>query len=143
MMNKFILIILSFVAISCADNAIEKPEKLIDQETMEKIIYDLSMIQAIKGHDASLLPKNSINPKTYIYQKYKIDSLQFAQSNTYYSSDITLYKEMFDNVILKMTLDKKVIDAKVKKEAKAKQKRIRDSIQKSGKIENSSIIAKG
>lgn len=138
---KLIIITLSFVLFSCGNKELEKPEKLIDQETMEKIIYDLAMLQAIKGHDATLLPKNSINPKTYIYQKYKVDSTQFAQSNAYYSSDITLYKTMFDNVIEKMSLDKKVIDAKAKKEFEAKQKRKLDSIKKVNKKSN--IIATG
>lgn len=140
MIPKFIFIALAFVAISCADNAVEKPEKLIDQQTMEKIIYDLSMLQAIKGHNASLLPKNSINPKTYIYQKYKVDSTQFAESNTYYSSDITLYKKMFDNVIAKMTLDKKVVDKKV---ANADRKKLNDSLKKATKNNKTTILAKG
>ena len=138
---NFIIIALSFVLFSCGNKELEKPEKLIDQETMEKIIYDLAMLQAIKGHDATLLPKNSINPKTYIYQKYKVDSTQFAESNAYYSSDITLYKTMFDNVIEKMSLDKKVIDAKVRKEFETKQKRKLDSIKKLNKKSN--VIATG
>jgi len=138
---NFIIIALSFVLFSCGNKELEKPEKLIDQETMEKIIYDLAMLQAIKGHDATLLPKNNINPKTYIYQKHKVDSTQFAQSNAYYSSNITLYKTMFDNVIEKMSLDKKVIDAKVRKEFETKQKRKLDSIKKLNKKSN--IIATG
>jgi hypothetical protein len=140
---NFIIIALSFVLFSCGNKELEKPEKLIDQETMEKIIYDLAMLQAIKGHDATLLPKNSINPKTYIYQKYKVDSTQFAESNAYYSSDITLYKTMFDNVIEKMSIDKKVIDAKVRKDFEAKQKRKRDSIKKINKSKKSNVIATG
>ncbi|RXR20771.1 DUF4296 domain-containing protein [Flavobacterium amnicola] len=140
---NLIIIALSFVLFSCGNKELEKPEKLIAQETMEKIIYDLAMLQAIKGHDATLLPKNSINPKTYIYQKYKVDSTQFAESNAYYSSDITLYKTMFDNVIEKMSIDKKVIDAKVRKDFEAKQKRKRDSIKKINKSKKSNVIATG
>lgn len=138
-----LLIATSFVIVSCTNNSTEKPEKLIDQVTMEKIIYDLSMLQAIKGHDATLLPKNSINPKTYIYQKYKVDSTQFAQSNTYYSSDITLYKKIFDNVIKKISLDKKAVEAKVKKEVDAKYKREKDSTEKANTTKKTKVIAKG
>ncbi len=143
MRPKIILIAVSFAVVSCTNNTAEKPEKLIDQETMEKIIYDISMIQAIKGHDASLLPKNSINPKTYIYQKYQIDSTQFAQSNNYYSSNITLYKKMFDNVIAKIALEKKEVDKKVKKEIDAQYKRQLDSTEKANKTQKTNIIAKG
>lgn len=140
---KVILIAVSLVVFSCGNNDTEKPEKLIDQDTMEKIIYDLSMLQAIKGHDATLLPKNSINPKTYIYQKYKVDSSQFALSNNYYASDITLYKKMFDNVIEKISLDKKAVEAKIRKEFLATQKRLKDSIKKANKNKKTNIIATG
>jgi len=141
MTNKIIITVLSFLVLSCSNNTVEKPEKLIDQETMEKILYDLAMLQAIKGHDYKLLPKNSVNPKTYIYQKYKIDSAQFAQSNKFYSSNIVGYKKMYENVIAKIAKEKKEIDAKLKKEIEAKQKKIKDSIANSSK-KNTPIIPK-
>lgn len=143
MAPKIILFILSFAVLSCSDKTVEKPENLIEKETMEKILYDLALLQAVKGHDASLLQKNSINPKTYIYQKYKIDSTQFVKSNIYYSSDITEYKKMYDNVIAKIAEEKKIIDAKFKKELQAEQKKIRDSIIKSSKNKKTAVNTKG
>ncbi|MES2812886.1 MAG: DUF4296 domain-containing protein [Bacteroidota bacterium] len=142
-MNKIIIIFLGFLVLSCSDNTVEKPEKLIDATTMENILYDLAMLQAIKGHSPKKLPENSINPKTYIFQKYKIDSAQFSQSNRYYSSDVVGYRKMYENVIAKITQEKKLADIKVKKELKAKQKKIKDSIVKSSKNKKTAVIAKG
>jgi Domain of unknown function (DUF4296) len=142
-MKKIVVFLFFYTLLSCSDKAIEKPKNLIDETTMENILYDLSLIQAIKGHDYKLLPKKSIDPQKYIYQKYKIDSSQFAQSNKYYSSDIDGYKKMYDRVIEKIKAEKKVLDAKVSKEFKEKQKKTKDSISKIKKLKRPKIIAKG
>ena len=66
-------------------NEIKKPEKLIEKDVMENILYDLALLQALKGYSPQELQKNHVNPKSYIYQKYKIDSIQFVENNKYYS----------------------------------------------------------
>lgn len=143
-MKKIVtLLAFSIVVASCNKQPIEKPNNLIDRDTMEKILYDIALLQAVKGHDAKLLPKNQIDPKTYIYQKYKVDSAQFANSNKFYASDITVYKAMYDKVIEKINFDKKIVDAQIRKKFEAKQKRYRDSIAKSSKNKKSGVIAKG
>lgn len=143
-MRKIIaLLTFSIVIASCNKQPIDKPDNLIDRDTMEKILYDIALLQAVKGHDAKLLPKNQIDPKTYIYQKYKVDSAQFANSNKFYASDITVYKAMYDKVIEKINFDKKIVDAQIRKKFEAKQKRYRDSIAKSSKNKKSGVIAKG
>jgi protein-disulfide isomerase len=142
-MTKFISILLIITLVSCSEKAIEKPKNLIEKATMENILYDLALLQAIKRHDYKILPNNSVDPKKYIFQKYKIDSAQFAQSNKYYSSEIDEYKKMYDRIIEKAEAEKKAIDLKAKKEDKANQKKIRDSISKYSKKEKKRIIAKG
>ena len=107
-----------FLTFSCTQKEIEKPENLIDQATMEQILYDLAMLQAIKGHDAKLLPKNQIDPRKYIFQKYKIDSLQLVKSNRYYAADLENYKLMYNNVIEKVKAEKKKVATQIIKEAK-------------------------
>ncbi|MFK6999345.1 DUF4296 domain-containing protein [Flavobacterium oreochromis] len=119
-MNKIACFFLIIFFISCQNSTIKKPDNLIDEATMEKIIYDLALIQAIKGHDAKLLPKNQIDPLKYVYKKYRIDSLQLVNSNKYYSSDIPTYKKMYDNAIGKIKTERlkieKLYQAKLKKE---------------------------
>jgi hypothetical protein len=84
--------------VSCQNNPIEKPDNLIDQDKMVDIIFDINVLEAMKSQTTLVLEANKINPNTYIYKKYNIDSLQFAKSDKYYASDVKKYKEIFDAV---------------------------------------------
>ena len=86
------------ILISCQKPAIPKPANLIDENEMVDIMYDISILEAMKSQKAVVLEVNAINPNTYIFKKYKIDSLQFANSDKFYASDIKKYKEIFDKV---------------------------------------------
>lgn len=132
---------LIFTLFSCSDKTIEKPDNLIDEAKMENILYDLALLQAIKGNDPKLLPKNSIDPKKYVFQKYKIDSLQFVNSNKYYSADIENYKSIYERVLERIKNNKVKAEKALKKETKAKQKKAKDSISKSDK--KNKILATG
>lgn len=98
-MKKLLTLFLLFaILISCQKPAVSKPDNLIDEEVMVDIMYDISVLEAIKSQRAVVLESNKINPNTYIYKKYKIDSLQFANSDKFYASDIKKYKEIFEKV---------------------------------------------
>jgi len=84
--------------VSCQNNPIEKPDNLIDEDTMVDIMFDITVLEAMKSQTTVVLETNKINPNTYIYKKYNIDSLQFANSDKYYASDVKKYKEIFDAV---------------------------------------------
>ncbi len=133
-MKKILFLLLSVSFLSCnSTQSVEKPEKLIEEETMEAILYDLALLQALKGYNPQKLAENSINPKTYIYQKYKIDSLQLVENNRYYSADVENYKKMFDRVIARLDAEKKAADKIVQKETKTELKKRKDSIAKARK----------
>ncbi|WP_136667357.1 DUF4296 domain-containing protein [Flavobacterium sp. H122] len=140
-MKKIIGFFLIFTLFSCSDKAIEKPDNLIDEAKMENILYDLALLQAIKGNDAKLLPKNNIDPKKYIYQKYKIDSLQFVNSNKYYSADIENYKSLYERVLERVKNNRLKAEKILKKESDAKLKKIKDSVSKARK--NSKTLTTG
>jgi vancomycin resistance protein YoaR len=97
---KKVLVILSFlfVLVSCNKAEVPKPKKLIDEEVLENIIYDLTLLEAVKTQVA--IDKLNFSGKTndYIYKKYKVDSLQFVKSNQYYATDIDNYKKIFERV---------------------------------------------
>jgi len=119
--------IISFLAIvilflSCKEEAVEKPERLIKKEKMVDIMYDLAILEGIKYQNPTSLVTNDINPSQYIYKKYKIDSLQFAQSNVYYASNYEEYKDVFDEIIKRINDQKTVVDSIVKIENKKKAK---------------------
>jgi 6-pyruvoyl-tetrahydropterin synthase len=102
-MKKLVILFLTFsVFVSCQKNVVEKPDDLIEEDVMVDIIYDLSLLEAIKSQNPASLEVNNINPNDYIYKKYKIDSLLFAQSNQYYATDIKNYKNIYDKVTKKL-----------------------------------------
>jgi hypothetical protein len=103
-MKKILLLLPFYSVISCKDDAVDKPSKLIAEDKMIDVMYDLSILDAIKYQNPASLETYKINPSQYIYKKYKIDSAQFAQ-NILYASNYKDYKEMYDEVI-------KRIDAK-------------------------------
>jgi hypothetical protein len=98
----FILFIISFVILSCKNEIVEKPKNLIDKDKMKEIIYDLAILEAAinQGSATQKYPKASV----FLKEKYKVDSLTFAQNTQYYASDIKEYKKMYEEV--KERLDK-------------------------------------
>ena len=97
MKKSFVLAVLMFT-LACGKSAVEKPEDLIEKDRMTDIIYDLAILEAMRSQKPLILEQNGINPNTYVYKKYGIDSVQFANSNRYYASDIDQYKAMYDEV---------------------------------------------
>jgi hypothetical protein len=98
----FILFIISFVILSCKNEIVEKPKNLIDKDKMKEIIYDLAILEAARNQGSATqnYPKASV----FLNEKYKVDSLTFAQNTQYYASDIKEYKKMYEEV--KERLDK-------------------------------------
>jgi len=141
-MKKIIsLFILGSLFLSCNKDLVKKPDNLIDKNVMEDILYDMSILDALKYQDPNSLSNHGINPKTYIFKKYKIDSLQFVKSIEYYAADYRDYKKMYDNLNDRLKKEKTDVDLKIKQESKkalilkrAKEKKMRDSIKKVNKI---------
>jgi hypothetical protein len=130
----FFYVLLVFFS-SCNKDLVEKPNNLIDKKVMADIMYDMALLDALKYQDPNSLYTNDINPKTYVYKKYKIDSLQFVKSNAYYAADYREYKKMFDALNDRLKKEKAKADSIIKKEQKkaaalkkAKAKKVQDSI---------------
>lgn len=97
-MKKLILLFSAVVLMTtgCKDKVIEKPKNLVERDKMVNIIYDLALLEAAKSQTAGTYqyPRTS----QFLKDKYKIDSLTFAQSAQYYASDMKEYKKMYDEV---------------------------------------------
>ncbi|RZJ68618.1 MAG: DUF4296 domain-containing protein [Flavobacterium sp.] len=113
-MKKLVVIFALFAFWACGDSAIEKPKNLIDEDKMVDIFYDLSLLDAIRSHNPGKL-QSAKDPNLYIYKKYKVDSVQFAQSNRYYASDIAKYKKMYQRVGRRLERNKNSLDSLVNK----------------------------
>ncbi|MGO4817432.1 DUF4296 domain-containing protein [Flavobacterium sp. W22_SRS_FP1] len=116
------LLVVLILFLSCKEEAVEKPDRLIEKGKMVNIMYDLAILEGIKYQNPTSLVTYDINPSKYIYKKYKIDSLQFAQSNVYYASNYEDYKDVFDEIIKRIDDQKEVMDSLVKMENKKKMK---------------------
>ena len=114
-MKKITLVICSIcLTMSCNNSVVDKPDNLITKDKMFDILYDISLIEAIKSQNikGGLSSKEGSN---YIYKKYKIDSIQFINSNKYYASNVEEYKKMFDKIKEKLNKETKEIELKIKK----------------------------
>ena len=118
---SFLVLLVLFV--SCKEEVVAKPDRLIAKDMMIDIMYDIAVLEGIKYQNPASLDSNKINSATYIYKKYKIDSLQLAQSNVYYATDYVEYKNMYDTLVKRIERKKTVLDSIIQKDKKYKSKK--------------------
>ena len=94
-MKKYLLII--FLFIGCSDNV---PDNLISKEKMENIIFDIMILNAASGFDLKI-DKNLLSDEL-IYKKHNIDSLQFFESELYYSKNPRDHYEIYAKVKIRI-----------------------------------------
>ena len=114
-MKKIIVLFFCiFLTFSCNNNAVEKPDNLISKDKMVDILYDISLLEAIKNQNINggISSKSS---NVYIYRKYKVDSVQLVKSNRYYASNLEEYKKMFDKVKEKLNKETLKVEGAMKK----------------------------
>ena len=123
-------------------NGIDKPKKpdnLIAKDKMSNIMYDLYILNAAKGVNKKVLELNGIMPLEYVYKKYGVDSLQFAESNTYYAYDTETHSAIVEKVRADLQKDKDIFeklnteDQKVRDSIQLINKRVKDSLKASSK----------
>jgi hypothetical protein len=95
----FYLIFFIGCLVSCQD--VQKPEKpanLISQEIMIDILTDVYISNAARNVNNKLLRNRNIKLDSVIFNKYRVDSLQFLLSNNYYSSNLDIYRDLLIKV---------------------------------------------
>jgi hypothetical protein len=151
-MNKITVffVLISFV-ISCKERVVRQPDNLIEKEVMIDILYDLSLLEAMKYQTIKPLENYNLNPSHYIFKKYKIDSIQFIQNNMYYAADYKTYKKMNEEITARLDKNKMQLEALIKKQenkalalekVKSKQKKQSDSLAKIKKATREIITPK-
>lgn len=108
-MKSIALLLVSIILFSCGKETAEKPKRLLSENEMVEIFYDLSLIQAIKSYQPQALDDNGVDSKNYIYKKYKIDSLTFSQNNKYYAQDLEQYEKIQQRVTEKIKKQKELL----------------------------------
>ena len=94
-MKKYLLII--FLFIGCSDNV---PDNLISKEKMENIIFDIMILNSSSGFDLKI--DNNLLSDELIYKKHNIDSLQFFESELYYSKNPRDHYEIYAKVKIRI-----------------------------------------
>ena len=130
-MKTFFLVGSILFFMSCENLEVKKPSNLISEDQMVEILYDMVLINSSKGVNKKLLQKNINNPEAYIFKKHNIDSLQFAESNAYYTFKNEVYKSIYEKLELKLTTQKTKLEALLKEKNS-----IKDSIREQKKTKN-------
>lgn len=135
-MKRLQFIIASFILfVSCTGNTIyKKPKDLIPRDSMVLLLTDMHIAAAARQTKNKFNGKD-VNYMYLIYEKYKIDSTRFENSNTYYTSMIDNYDKLLNEV--KQNLQQKGVD--IQKEINASDSITKDK-KKEVKLEIDSLI---
>jgi hypothetical protein len=122
--------VLTFFLIACQDvKRPIAPSNLIAQDTMVSILVETYLMNAARSIDNRTIVSKGILLDSIVYVTYRIDSLQFAQSNAFYSSDLELYKKLFLRVEEKLQVEKTKKDTMYAEYQRAQELiRIQDSV---------------
>ena len=116
------IVFLCLFLFSCAPKErVQKPENLMSPNQMAAFLVDINIINASRGYrSVDGLSYVSIKD-SIIYKIHQIDSLQFANSNTYYASTPKEYLKIYELVEKKIEHLKDSLDTKLKEEKKPKE----------------------
>lgn len=128
----FYLLFTLFLFSCFNDKSVKKPSDLIPQDKMVDILSEFIIINSAQGSNKKFLELKMKNPVDYVYKKYSIDSLQFENSNAYYSANIEIYSSIYDSIKIKLEarreeiqyqIDEKItLEDSIKKQTKNKRK---------------------
>ena len=98
-MNKYIyILVVSFLLLNCTSNTIlKKPDNLIPKEEMVDLLTDLFIAMNAQT-TKNIELKRGVNYYPIVFEKYKIDSAQFMESNYYYTSKVDEYDDILNEV---------------------------------------------
>ena len=109
----YIIFLLLFIG-SCTSRTIyKKPENLIGKEQMIQIWTDIYIATAARSQKTIRLEKDK-NYIPMVLKNHNIDSIQFSDSNLYYTSRIDEYEKMFEEVQKRLKEIKEPYDPETK-----------------------------
>lgn len=118
------IFIIAFFLSSCQNiEEIKKPDNLISENKMVDVLTELNLLNSAKNKNKRALEETGIQPDVYLYSKYKIDSLQLAESTSYYAKKYDKFDGIYQKV--KQNLDGMKAKLEVIRE---EEQRIEDSI---------------
>lgn len=139
-MKKAIIVLLGTLTLftACGEKEVEKPENLIGEDEMVDILYDITLLQAIKSYRPKDLKDNNVEVSTYVYKKYDIDSVTFAESQSYYAANLEVYERIHKKVKDKMEIEKKKYEPEKDDKEKGVKEQTKDTLA-SGEVKKDSL----
>jgi hypothetical protein len=98
-MNKIAVVILVLSILSCSD--VEKspqPENLFSKDKMAALITDLYLVEGAISSNKGAYLKTGVQPSSFLYEKYDMDSITFQENLNYYTDRIEEYLLIMDEV---------------------------------------------
>ena len=100
-----------FLFFSCNDFSYnQKPKNLIDEETMEKILFEAIMMDVMSTFTEKNPDFLEIFNVSFLYKKYGVDSIQLVESDKYYSKNPRIYYRIYKKVLDQMQTQKDSIN---------------------------------
>ena len=128
-MKKVVYILVLVILASCQHvDRPEKPENLIPKDQMVQILAEAYTGNAARSISNRTLREEGLQIDSLIYNKYRIDSLQFVESNDYYASEINDYIAIMEEVKAVLEARKVTVDTHLAQE-KRLQKKTEDTVQ--------------
>lgn len=126
---KFSLVIIVILCLtSCQDVKYpEAPQNLIPENKMVEVLTEAYLINAARSFDKRTITENKVKLDSFIYKKFDIDSLQFAENNAFYTSDLNTYNDLFVRVQERLNFLKVRVDS-IHEIIITEEKRVQDSI---------------
>lgn len=111
-MKKYLFITLACFSLIACQKETQKPNPFIEENKMEDILYDIALLYGIQTTSAFSNDSLPAFNMTDIFQKYNIDSLSFADNNTYYMQlKKNVYYSMQNRVLDRLMAAQKVADS--------------------------------
>ena len=98
-MKRFLIILFLVLFAACSNvEKAPKPEQLLSKEEMAIILSDLYIIEGAISSNRSSYIETGVQPSSYIYDKYDIDSVVFKENLNYYNDRVEDYLFIMDKI---------------------------------------------
>ncbi|KAB1068366.1 DUF4296 domain-containing protein [Tamlana haliotis] len=123
-------------------NGPEKPENLIPEDKMVAILIDSKLLTSANSANKKVMRDSMVDVNNYVYKKYNIDSLQFAESNAYYAFHVEVYDAIYTKAIDSLENLHEALKAQQAEEWKSHTKDAEESIKKRVQVKDTLELPK-
>jgi hypothetical protein len=130
-MNKITAVILVLFTLSCSD--VEKspqPENLFSKDKMVALLTDLYLVEGAISSNKGAYLKTGVQPSSFLYEKYDMDSISFQENLNYYTDRVEEYLLIMDEVQDNFKSLQDTLNLRQERINKEEQKRISKNIPK-------------